>query len=303
MTRRTSYPGEWIFWVLISVSCLSQHCHQEIFDTDSRTSPCCNDHGCLARMMMTRIQNCWMTRMMTRKTPWIWMRRLISAAASLYWSVVFFPQAPLVFDEQVEQQSDHSAVSLAYTGSPGGWSGCLGSWSRNHNYHRQVSGSPGWGQSYIGLSRRRQLSCSVTWKWTDSDLNAHSGVNLYLIMTLPSRHVSVILCPQFLFYCWINLSGKLRHCVTHFRDSHTIFTESIMHCTYRFYWYMTFSAHFLRTALLFWLSQRAMWPESLLVSDWAERDTGAWVGGRHRQSKLQAGALLPFFGRTLVPSD
>ena len=125
---------------------------------------------------------------------------------------------------------------------------------------------------------------------------------LNLIMTFPSRHVSVILSLQFVFYCRINISGKLWHSVTDFRNSHTIFTESIMHCIRRNYWFwadMAFSTHHFLVAPLFWLSQLEMWPESLFISDWAERH-GAWRRGEGRQqSQLLAGALL-HFGRTLT---
>ena len=167
MTRRTSYLGEWIFWVLISWSCLSPDCHLGTSDTDSRTSLCCNDQARPVRMMMTRIPSCLRMRRMTRRRLWIWTRKLTSAAASLCLSAVSSPQVPVV-DEQTEPASSElsgcSAVSGAYTGSPGGGSGCLGSWSRNHNYHRQVLGSQGSGLSYTGLSRRRQQNCSATWK-------------------------------------------------------------------------------------------------------------------------------------------
>ena len=198
MTRRTSYLEEWISWVLIAWSCLWQHCHLGTSDTDSRTSLCCNVQGCLVRMMMRRILNCLMMRRRTLRRLWIWTRMSTSVAALLCLSVVSFPRVP-VSDEQTEpgspEKAGYSVVSGAYTGSPGGGSGCHGSWSRNHNYHRRVSGSPGWGLSYTGLLRRQQQSCSAAWKLVNFYLNIHESINPNLIMTFPSRHVSVILSP------------------------------------------------------------------------------------------------------------
>ena len=167
MTRRTSYLGEWISWVWISWSCLSPDCHLGTSDTDSRTSLCCNGQARPVSWRMTMILSCLRMRRRTRRRLWIWTRMLTSAAASLCLSAVSSRQVP-VSDEQTgpgsSELSECSVVSGAYTESPSGGSGCLGSWSRNHNYHRRVSGSQGSGLSYTGLSRWRQQNCSATWK-------------------------------------------------------------------------------------------------------------------------------------------